>query len=81
MTGAAIHALPAAIVDATRLATRLDLPAHAISLHWFPDGEMRVTVGPAARTTILYGPLDRPNDRLLALLFATEALRREGARR
>ncbi len=81
MMGVAFHALPAAIADATRLALRLGLPVHEISLHWFPDGEMRVAVGPAAQTTILYGSLDRPNDKLLALLFATEALRREGARR
>ena len=26
-------------------------------------------------------PLDRPNDKLIALLFAAEALRREGAKR
>ena len=42
---------------------------------------MRVTVGPAASTTIIYASLDRPNDKLLAILFAAEALRRTGARR
>jgi len=57
------------------------VPAHEIALHRFPDGELSVTVGPAATTTILYVPLDRPNDKLLAILFAAEALRREGARR
>ncbi len=40
-----------------------------------------VTVGPASATTILYASLDRPNDKLLAILFAAEALRRGGARR
>ena len=34
-----------------------------------------------ADTTILYVPLDRPNDKLLAILFAAEALRRGGAKR
>ena len=47
----------------------------------FPDGELRVTVGPAAPTTIVFGSLDQPNEKLIALLFAAEALRREGARR
>ena len=37
---------------------------------------MRVTVGPAAPTTIIYASLDQPNDKLIALLFAAEALRR-----
>ena len=81
MTGAAIQSLPSAIADATRLAARLGVPAHEIAVHRFPDGELRVTVGPAAATTILYVPLDQPNDKLLAILFAAEALRREGAKR
>jgi ribose-phosphate pyrophosphokinase len=77
----AIQSLPSALGDATRLAARLGVPVHEIALHRFPDGELRVTVGPAAATTLLYIPLDQPNDKLLALLFTAEALRREGARR
>ncbi len=50
-------------------------------MHRFPDGEMRVTVGQAAPTTIVYASLDQPNDKLLAILFAAEALRRAGTRR
>jgi ribose-phosphate pyrophosphokinase len=42
---------------------------------------MRVTVGPAAPTTVIYASLDQPNDKLLAILFAAEALRRAGAQR
>ena len=76
-----MQSLPSAASDAARLAARLGVPLHAIALHRFPDGELRVTVGPAAPTTILYIPLDRPNDKLIAILFAAEALRREGARR
>jgi len=64
-----------------RLASWLDVPMHEIALHRFPDGELRVTVGPAAATTILYVPLDQPNDKIVAVLFAAEALRREGAER
>lgn len=50
-------------------------------MHRFPDEELRVTVAPAAATTIVFASLDQPNDKLLALLFASEALRRGGARR
>jgi ribose-phosphate pyrophosphokinase len=77
----AIQSLPSGIGDARRLASRLGLPLQEIALHRFPDGEMRVTVGPAAPTTILYASLDQPNDKLIAILFAAEALRRGGASR
>ena len=40
-----------------------------------------MTAGPAAPTTILYASLDHPNEKLVALLFAAEALRRGGAKR
>jgi ribose-phosphate pyrophosphokinase len=76
-----IQSLASGARDATRLAARLGLTAHEIATHHFPDGELGVTVAPAAETTILYIPLDRPNDKLLALLFAAEALRRGGANR
>ena len=33
------------------LQSRLGVPMHEIALHRFPDGELRVTVGPAASTT------------------------------
>lgn len=76
-----LQSLPQAIEPARSLGRRLGLPAEAIEAHAFPDGEIRVTVAPAARTTILYAPLDRPNDKLIALLFAAEALRRGGSER
>lgn len=81
MNAAVIQCLPSGAGDAARLASLLGVPLHPIALHPFPDGELRVTVGPAAATTIIYLPLDQPNDKLLALLFAAEALRRAGARR
>lgn len=40
-----------------------------------------MTVGPAAPTCIIYATLDRPNEKLLAIMFAAEALRRNGAGR
>jgi ribose-phosphate pyrophosphokinase len=81
MTNVAIQYLPDTRDDAMRLASHLGIVAHEISLHRFPDDELRITVGPAAATTIIYGSLNRPNDKLVALLFAAEALRREGANR
>ena len=81
MTGVAIQSLPSGADDARRLAALLGLPLREIALHNFPDREMRVTIGPAASTTIIYASLDRPNDKLLAILFAAEAMRRAGARR
>ena len=81
MSKLAIHSLPSCAGDAKRLASRLGLALQEISLHRFPDGEMRVTVGQAASTTIIYASLDQPNDKLLAILFAAEALRRADARR
>jgi ribose-phosphate pyrophosphokinase len=77
----AIQCLPTGAGDARRLAALLGLPLREIALHGFPDGEMRVTVGRAASTTVIYASLDRPNDKLLALMFAAEALRRTGAKR
>ena len=64
-----------------RLAAQLGVPVHEIAVHRFPDGELRVTAGPAAATTIIYAPLHQPNEKLLAILFAAEALRREGTKR
>jgi len=81
MSKAALHCLPSGTPDAKRLALRLGLPLHEAEVHGFPDGEIRVTIGPAAPTSIIYASLDRPNDKLIAILFAAEALRREGARR
>ena len=54
---------------------------HKIAVHRFPDKELRVTVGVASEITIVFASLHQPNDKLLALLFASEALRRGGAKR
>jgi ribose-phosphate pyrophosphokinase len=77
----AIHCLPAGADDARRLAACLAVPLHEIATHTFPDGELRVTAWPVSAVSIVYAPLDRPNDKLLALLFAAESLRRNGCKR
>lgn len=81
MKAAAIQCLPWASDAARRLAARFGLAADEIAIHTFPDGEIRVTVKPAAAVTIVYASLDRPNEKILALLLASEALRRGGALR
>ena len=81
MSTIAFQTLPFGTEAAKRLAARLGLACDEIALHRFPDGELRVTVAPAADTTILYAALDQPNDKLISLLFAAEALRRGGAER
>jgi ribose-phosphate pyrophosphokinase len=81
VNGAVLQCLPTSVTKATRLAARLGVSTHTIEVHRFPDGELRVTVGPAATTTIVFASLDHPNDKLLGILFAAEALRRGGAKR
>ena len=67
MSECVLQCLPWAAREARQLAGRLDLAMHTIAVHRFPDEELRVTVGTAAPTTILYTPLDRPSDKLLAV--------------
>ena len=76
-----IQCLPSAAGAAARVATRLGVAMHEMEVHRFPDGELRITTGPAAPVTVIYAPFDRPNENLLSVLFATEALRRGGANR
>ena len=66
---------------ALELADALGATFGEIGVHEFPDGESRVTVAAPAPTTILYSPLDRPNEKLVELALAVEALRRGGAAR
>jgi ribose-phosphate pyrophosphokinase len=76
-----LQCLPDSLDAATRLASRLGVAAEPIALHRFPDGELRATVSPPASTTIIYASLNQPNEKLISLLFAAEALRRNGTSR
>lgn len=78
---AAVFTLAQARTPAAALATALGVPLLDLVVHRFPDGELKLTLGGAAETALLYVPLDRPGDKLLLVLMASEALRRNGARR
>jgi ribose-phosphate pyrophosphokinase len=81
MSKVVLQELPPVGGDGAAIAARLGIARHDIAVHPFPDGELRVTVGPVAPVTIIHGSLDRPNDKLVALLLACEALRRGGCQR
>jgi ribose-phosphate pyrophosphokinase len=76
-----IQSLPTNLVEAQLLAVRLGVTADEIAVHTFPDGEIRVTVKSAPAVAIVYASLDRPNDKLITLMLASEAYRRSGVRR
>jgi ribose-phosphate pyrophosphokinase len=54
----------------------------SLSIHHFPDGEIRVRIhgDPRGRVVVLVGSLDRPDEKVLRLLFATGAARDMHAR-
>ncbi len=81
MSGVTIQSLPHCSAHARQLAARMGVTVGEIGMHAFPDGEIRVTVAPAADETIIYAPLDQPNEKIVTLLLAAEALRRGGAQR
>ena len=72
--------------DSARLARRLGgclrCRVAPIAVHRFPDGETVVRVRhPVAREAIVVRALDHPNEKLVEVLLAADALRRGGARR
>lgn len=66
---------------AGRLAKALGAPLSLIEVHEFPDGEVLPTVNVSAHTVALYRSLDRPNAKIMPLLLAADALRRNGVER
>lgn len=73
--------MPGSAKSAIALAAILGIEAAPVSLHRFPDGELRATVSSPEPTTVLYAAFDPPNEKLMAVLFAAEALRRNGCQR
>lgn len=71
---------------ATRLALASQLQAACIATHRFPDGELKLklpvdSAGTVDSTLVIYRSLDRPNDKLIALLLAVAEARALGAKR
>lgn len=64
-------------------AAGLGVPVHPVEVHTFPDGESRVRVDApvTGEDVVVVCTLDRPDAKLLPLLFAVQAARDGGARR
>ena len=64
---------------ARAVARRLDVEVTPIEVHRFPDGESLVRAPrPGAEHVLIIRSLDDPNHKLLEVLFAADALRRQG---
>lgn len=77
----ALHAFRDQAAEAQRLADALQAPLAFVDVHTFPDGETVPRVPTPAPTTIVYRSLFQPNTKLVELLLAVDAWRRNGARR
>ncbi len=78
-----IVALPGNETLADRLAQSLDAELARLEFRRFPDGEsyLRLHADPAGREVVCVCTLDRPDDKIPALLFAADLARDLGARR
>lgn len=64
---------------ARTVASRLDVALTPIEVHRFPDGESLVRAPrPSSEQVLIIRSLDDPNGKLLEVLFAADALRRQG---
>lgn len=74
--------LPAGERLGSRVRDALGSPRVALWVHRFPDGEARVRIDGdlAGRDVVLLASLDRPDAKLLPLLFALATARDQGAR-
>jgi ribose-phosphate pyrophosphokinase len=76
-----LYAFPEEHVPARRLANALQIELVLFQSHVFPDGEVLPRASVTAPTIHLYRSLNRPNEKLVELLLAADALRRLGATR
>ncbi len=75
-----LHAFPEALPLARALGACLGARVEAIVLHRFPDRESLVRVrAPEATPAVVVRSLDDPNQKLIEVLLAADALRRAGA--
>lgn len=79
MMSVALYSFAHGADHAEALSLALGVPLATVDVHRFPDGESRVSVPEAASTALIYCPLDRPNEKLVDLMLAVDALRRGGA--
>lgn len=77
MTVPLLMAMPGNEKAASKLAARLGWDLGHLEIRQFPDGEtyLRLVTTPAGRVVALVCTLDRPNDKLLSLLFAAATAR------
>lgn len=74
-----IFAFPDTFGLAESTAKKLGLSAHPIEVHTFPDGESLVRAPcRAVERALIFRSLDHPNEKLVELLLASDALRRQG---
>ena len=74
-----LFAFPECEKLAREIANRLDLDLRLVDVHTFPDGESLVRAkSEAPGAAILFRSLDHPNEKLIELLLAADALRRQG---
>lgn len=81
MSGFFLHSFQHGMRGAEQIAHHLGCLVAPILVRQFPDQESLVTVSQPASCVCIYCPLDRPNARLVDLLLAVDALRRNGAER
>jgi ribose-phosphate pyrophosphokinase len=76
-------ALPGNEARTARLAARLSAEVATAEFRRFPDGEtyVRIDTPASGRTVVVVASLDRPDEKLPAVLFAASAARECGARR
>jgi ribose-phosphate pyrophosphokinase len=81
MSAPLVLAMPGNDAIAKTLAAALGGDYQAIEVRAFPDGETYLRLGkqPKGRMLVIVCTLDRPNDKLLALLFAAATARELGA--
>lgn len=77
-----VHCFPDTEAFGRGVARRAGLGLARVRVHRFPDGESAIRVrGPAGRHAYLVRFLHAPNEKLLEVALAADALRRAGARR
>lgn len=78
-----VLALPESASLARRVSELASLPLGTVESRQFPDGEtyLRIDAECAGKSVVLVCTLDRPNDKILPLVFLADAVRALGARR